>query len=81
MSGKAWKADDVEERKLSDLVTEQANKFGFCERAYEIHGNINYMRCANNCSYKLYPSPEVGCSDDYVPKCPGCKGIARYLLI
>jgi len=77
--GKGWKVDDIEERKTSDLNAEPEpqNKFGFCNKVFEIHGSINYMRCANNCSYKLVPTPEVGCSEDFIPKCPICKGIAR----
>jgi NAD-dependent deacetylase len=28
------------------------------ENTYQIHGNINYMRCASECSPRLYPIPE-----------------------
>jgi NAD-dependent deacetylase len=28
------------------------------ERTYQIHGNVDYMRCAQNCSPDIYPIPE-----------------------
>lgn len=28
------------------------------ERTYQIHGNIDYMRCARECSAEIYPLPE-----------------------
>lgn len=34
------------------------------ERTYQIHGNVNYMRCAANCSNQLFPVP------DFIPSQP-----------
>ena len=57
------------------------------QRTFQIHGNINYMRCANECSQQLYPIPE-----DKIPfiegknapreileklRCPACGGKSR----
>jgi len=75
------KADDYEEKKLSDIERPSSSdfnkKYSICKEVYEIHGDINYMRCANNCSNKFFPAPEIGCSPDFVPKCPNCSSIAR----
>lgn len=38
------------------------------ERTYQIHGNIDYMRCANDCSTELWPVP-----DDTEPAALMCK--------
>ncbi|MBF0239608.1 MAG: RNA polymerase subunit sigma, partial [SAR324 cluster bacterium] len=33
------------------------------ERTFQIHGNINFMRCARECSLQLYPLPdEIPCA-------------------
>jgi len=40
---------------------------------FEIHGNLDYMRCSKECSEDLYPS-NLGAPRDLtaVPKCPKC---------
>jgi len=40
----------------------------------ELRGNINYMRCSNDCSYSLYYTPE---DLKRIPKCPQCKAVMR----
>jgi len=57
------------------------------KRTYEIHGNINRMRCSNECSKKIFPMPEDAPNkskqDPLTPEdrarliCPKCKGLAR----
>ena len=59
------------------------------ERTYQIHGNIDFMRCAQECTIACYPLPEslgeVDCehkqalSDAQVQAlcCPACGGLAR----
>jgi len=57
------------------------------ERAYQIHGNIDYMRCARECSTNVYPIPEsvpakargeaLTDSDRQALCCPKCGGPAR----
>lgn len=57
------------------------------ERTFQIHGNVDYMRCANACSRDIYPIP-----DGILPKtkdasltdtdrelliCPRCDGLTR----
>eukprot|EP00826_Nyctotherus_ovalis_P055753 TRINITY_DN7436_c0_g1_i2.p1 TRINITY_DN7436_c0_g1~~TRINITY_DN7436_c0_g1_i2.p1 ORF type:complete len:258 (-),score=71.14 TRINITY_DN7436_c0_g1_i2:92-838(-) len=40
----------------------------------ELRGNVNYMRCSDDCCYSLYYTP----SDlQTVPKCPQCKAAMR----
>jgi NAD-dependent deacetylase len=55
-------------------------------RTMHIHGNIDRMRCANECSTQLYPTPELGAwpkerrvTDEERPRllCPRCGGRAR----
>jgi NAD-dependent deacetylase len=41
------------------------------ERTLEIHGNIDFMRCADDCSTDLYPLDQKNLT------CPACKGRAR----
>lgn len=82
----------VEEKKTAEVkkvattststatVVAQPGKKGpvsLCADIFEIHGNINLMRCDNDCTTNFYQTP-VGCADDFVPKCPNCEGIARY---
>lgn len=64
------------------LLPQNSPSYGFIENIYEIHGNINYMRCDTPCSNKLFPSPEVPLSSLSrgqipLPKCPLCQGLAR----
>jgi len=66
-----------EEVKQEPVVPAPLKKFGFCDEVYELHGSIHYMRCDNSCTTDLFPSPKVGCADDFVPECPKCKGVAR----
>ena len=45
---------------------------------FEIHGNLDYMRCRNECTQDLYPSnlprePDLSS----VPTCPNCGDICR----
>lgn len=57
------------------------------DRTYQIHGNIFYMRCANDCSANIYPIPEelygrsrgqeIGDSERNLLICPDCGGSAR----
>ncbi len=76
--------EKFEEKKLSDIeknstasTSDFNKKYVICKDVYEIHGDINYMRCANNCTNKFFPAPEIGCSPGFVPNCPNCKGLAR----
>jgi NAD-dependent deacetylase len=56
-------------------------------RTYQIHGNIDFMRCADECSHDLHPVPEaVGEQSKDAPitdaqlallRCPRCGGMAR----
>ena len=57
------------------------------ERTYEVHGNIDFMRCANACSAELYPLPTSApllAKDDPLTeeafeslRCPECDAPAR----
>ena len=75
----------VEESKASDNnnQTDQGAKEserrvleGLCENIYEIHGNIDLMRCDNECQVKVFPI-SYNTINDSVPKCPNCQGVAR----
>ena len=56
-------------------------------RTYQIHGNIHYMRCADECTDKLYPLPEtvegkakgetVTEADKQLLCCPQCGHMTR----
>jgi NAD-dependent deacetylase len=56
-------------------------------RTYQIHGNLNYMRCAKQCLDAIYPIPDTipdkkrGCrlSDDELAllACPACGALSR----
>ena len=56
-------------------------------RTYQIHGNIEYMRCDQSCSMTLYPIPDdmppISRDEDLsdkeweLLKCPGCGGKTR----
>ena len=57
------------------------------ERTYQIHGNIFFMRCADECREALYPLPsgvngkskdqDLTAEEIALLKCPVCRGIAR----
>ena len=47
--------------------------FGFCPGVYEIHGNTFHMRCENECSIRLFKTPE----NQKIPKCPKCGQVCR----
>ena len=57
------------------------------QRTYQIHGNIDYMRCANACSNAVYPVPKamplknkedpLSNADRQLLRCPECGGPAR----
>jgi len=57
------------------------------ERTYQIHGNIFFMRCADECSHTLYPMPpgvtpkskEQSLTDEEMAllKCPACGHTTR----
>jgi len=58
------------------------------ERTYEIHGNIQYMRCAGRCSSRILPMPEaidrnwpkgraITDTERQALRCPQCGGSAR----
>jgi len=57
------------------------------KRTYEIHGNINRMRCASGCRREDYPVPEdvspkekdeqLNDKDRALLTCPFCKGLSR----
>ncbi len=47
---------------------------GTMDNLYEIHGNIFYMRCFNECSDTLYKIEE---NQTGVPTCPNCDGPMR----
>lgn len=43
-------------------------------RTFQIHGNINYLRCARACSPAVYPIP------DFIPSQPISKALPEHLL-
>ena len=57
------------------------------QRTYQIHGNIDYMRCANECSAAIYPIPPqmplkgkddpLSNTDRQLLRCPKCGGPTR----
>ncbi len=55
------------------------------ERTLEIHGNLNFMRCAVACDDAVYPIPdtvlptreEEGLRLSALPRCPRCGALAR----
>ncbi|MHC4945421.1 MAG: SIR2 family NAD-dependent protein deacylase [Planctomycetota bacterium] len=57
------------------------------ERTFEIHGNINRMRCARECRQSTYPMPDgvpdktkeesLNDEDRALLQCPDCGGLAR----
>ena len=57
------------------------------DRTYQIHGNIDYRRCATPCSPAIYPMPTalqgktrespITELEKELLKCPGCEGLTR----
>ncbi len=58
------------------------------ERTYQIHGNIDHMRCSRECTVAIYPIPEAVDTDwekgraltekeEALLRCPQCNGPAR----
>ncbi len=47
------------------------------ERTLEIHGNIDFMRCAAACTTALSPIPDVVTDVETELRCSACKGLAR----
>jgi NAD-dependent deacetylase len=57
------------------------------KRTYQIHGNIDYMRCANECSTAIYPVPQamplkekedpLSNTDRQLLRCPKCGSPTR----
>ena len=55
------------------------------ERTYEIHGNVDYYRCAQECTPDRYPLgerfPDFGKQQQValedLPRCPACRGLGR----
>ncbi len=60
------------------LVTQNVDglhsKAGFSKDLFEIHGNIFYMRCYEECTDTIHPIPE---NQTGVPVCPDCESIMR----
>jgi NAD-dependent deacetylase len=57
------------------------------ERTYQVHGNLNFMRCRSECSPELYPVPEdipkkargddLSSAEWDMLKCPACGAMTR----
>ncbi len=57
------------------------------KRTYQIHGNIDYMRCARECSAAIYPIPteisakdkgeDLSVEEQQLLRCPKCGGRTR----
>ncbi|CAI2367360.1 unnamed protein product [Moneuplotes crassus] len=66
---------------LKPTVTSEGEPgFGFTDSVYEIHGNLSYSRCSQECSKALKPVqvPDKELSlEDQIPKCEECKSIMR----
>jgi len=56
---------------------EGSPNFGFTPYIIELHGNVNYMRCNEDCSLKLYSVPKDLNINKEIPKCPTCKSNMR----
>lgn len=84
------------ERRLGDrmvLVTQNVDGLHLragntLARTYQIHGNIDFMRCADECSASVYPIPDevdrawekgrsLGDVERRALRCPKCAGRAR----
>ncbi|CAI2366975.1 unnamed protein product [Moneuplotes crassus] len=70
-----------ESKILKPTVTSEGEPgFGFTDSVYEIHGNLSYSRCFQECSKALKPVqvPDKELSlEDQIPKCEECKSIMR----
>lgn len=65
---------------LTQCLPKEYISQGMHKHVIEIHGNINYMRCENNCSdteekAQLFEMPDLKTSP--TPSCPKCKGKVR----
>eukprot|EP00826_Nyctotherus_ovalis_P006185 TRINITY_DN1143_c0_g4_i1.p1 TRINITY_DN1143_c0_g4~~TRINITY_DN1143_c0_g4_i1.p1 ORF type:complete len:311 (+),score=75.88 TRINITY_DN1143_c0_g4_i1:73-1005(+) len=47
-------------------------QYGFVDDLIELHGNLNYMSCLDECHASLYDIPH-GLKENEVPKCPQCE--------
>jgi len=50
------------------------------EKIYEIHGNLEYVQCANRCCHELWPMPKFSgeiTEHNQIPKCDRCGSIVR----
>ena len=47
------------------------------DRTYQIHGNVDYMRCAEDCSQALEPLPLEAVDTLEPPRCSACGEMAR----
>lgn len=59
-----------------DLITQNVDglhRRAGSRRLYPIHGDIDHMRCAADCTLDIHPIPD----DTPVPSCPRCGGMAR----
>ena len=59
-----------------DLITQNVDglhRRAGSRRLYPIHGDIDHMRCAEDCTLDIYPIPE----QTPLPSCPRCGGMAR----
>ena len=52
--------------------TKGSKDYGFTSHVHEIHGNIKYMRCFEECNLNLYDIPPLNEKDDIIPKCTSC---------
>lgn len=68
---------------VDGLHLRAGNSFG---RTYQIHGNIDFMRCANRCNPSLHPVPDIEVADreailpdeDFARlQCPACAAPTR----
>ncbi|CAD8132739.1 unnamed protein product [Paramecium octaurelia] len=66
---------------LTSILPQKQIKNGHFESIYEIHGNIKYMRCSQECTLEkdelatLYEMPDL--TKNLRPKCPKCGEDAR----
>jgi NAD-dependent SIR2 family protein deacetylase len=69
---------------VTSNVDGQFQRAGFDEeRIVEVHGSIHHLQCTSPCSDRIWPNREEVPVDPasmraaHVPRCPGCKGVAR----
>lgn len=53
-------------------IKEGERQFGFVNDLIELHGNLNYMSCLDECHPSLYKIPST-LKENEVPKCPQCE--------